>query len=156
MRILSWALLVLVFYCLQPSASLGAEKGASAEYVGGTVASLEKHPNCKINITDEAFLRFLGRKTEVRVSYSQINLIEYGQKVDRRYAMAILVSPMFLLSKKRQHYLTIGYTDEEGDQQAAVFKVDKGQIRSVLVSLEARTGQKIQYQDGEARKAGKG
>jgi hypothetical protein len=34
--------------------------------------------------------------------------------------------------------------------------VDKGDIRSVLVSLEARTGRKVQYQDDEARKAGKG
>ena len=63
---------------------------------------------------------------------------------------------MFLLSKSRKHFLTIGYMDEEGKQQALVFRVDKGGIRSALVSLEARTGLKVQYQDEEARKAGKG
>jgi hypothetical protein len=37
-----------------------------------------------------------------------------------------------------------------------VFRVDKNAIRATLVSLEARTGVKIQYQDEEARKAGRG
>jgi hypothetical protein len=37
-----------------------------------------------------------------------------------------------------------------------VFRVDKNGIRAMLVGLEARTGQKVQYQDPEARKAGKG
>jgi hypothetical protein len=37
-----------------------------------------------------------------------------------------------------------------------VFRVDKGDIRSVLASLEARTGRRVEYQDQEARKAGKG
>jgi hypothetical protein len=34
--------------------------------------------------------------------------------------------------------------------------VDKNGIRPALVSLEARTGLKVQYQDQEARKAGRG
>jgi hypothetical protein len=37
-----------------------------------------------------------------------------------------------------------------------VFRVEKGDIRSVLVGLEARTGRRVEYQDDEARKAGKG
>jgi hypothetical protein len=63
---------------------------------------------------------------------------------------------MFMLAKTRKHFLTIGYTDEEGRQQAIVLRVDKNDIRSTLVSLEARTGLKIHYQDEEARKAGRG
>jgi hypothetical protein len=34
--------------------------------------------------------------------------------------------------------------------------VEKNGIRPMLVILEARTGLKVQYQDPEARKAGKG
>jgi hypothetical protein len=37
-----------------------------------------------------------------------------------------------------------------------VIRVEKGDIRSVLTGLEARTGRRVEYQDGEARKAGKG
>ena len=36
-----------------------------------------------------------------------------------------------------------------------VFRVDKNGIRATLVGLEARTGLKVQYQDEQARKAGK-
>jgi hypothetical protein len=36
----------------------------------------------------------------VQVPYERVNLLEYGQKVDRRLAMAIVISPMFMLSKK--------------------------------------------------------
>ena len=88
--------------------------------------------------------------------YEHINLLEYGQKVDRRLLMAVVISPMFLLAKSRKHFLTVGYTDEDGRQQAMVFRVDKNGIRAMLVGLEARTVLKVEYQDPEARKAGKG
>ena len=109
-----------------------------------------------LNTNGVDFLSFKAKKSQVQVSYAKINLLEYGQKVDRRYMAAFLLSPLFLLSKSRQHFLTVGYTDETGHQQAMVFQVSKGSVRSVLVSLEARTGLKVQFQDGEARKAGKG
>jgi hypothetical protein len=82
--------------------------------------------------------------------------VEYGQTVSRRIAEAVLISPLLLLSKSRKHFVTIGYVDEEGKQQALVFRVQKGDIRSVLASLEARTGRRNEYQDNEARKAGNG
>jgi hypothetical protein len=37
-----------------------------------------------------------------------------------------------------------------------IFRVSKNDIRALLVSLEARTGRKVTFQDEEARKAGKG
>jgi hypothetical protein len=37
-----------------------------------------------------------------------------------------------------------------------VLQVGKEEIRPLLVSLEARTGRRVEYQDDEARKAGKG
>ena len=89
----------------------------------------------------------------MRVAYDRVNLVEYGQQVDRRLALALVISPVFLLSKSRKHFLTIGYSGEDGKQQAMVFRVDKNSIRPTLVSLEARTGQKVQYQDEQARKA---
>ena len=85
--------------------------------------------------------------------YRQINLLEYGQKADRRILAAVLISPIFLLSKKRDHFLTIGYADPQGHQQALVLKVEKRDLRSVLASLEARTGLRVTFQDNEARKA---
>ena len=105
---------------------------------------------------DEHYFAFYSAKSHVRVAYDHINLLEYGQQVDRRLALAVVISPMFLLSKKRSHFLTLGYLDEEGSHQALVFRVDKNGIRATLASLEARTGVRIQFQDEEARKAGHG
>lgn len=134
----------------------GLRAQSRAEYVGGTVSKLESGAPGAIQVTDERYFAFYTKKTQVRVAYEHINEIEYGQKVDRRLLMAVVISPVFLLSKKRKHFLTVGYTDEEGHHQAMVFQVDKNDIRATLASLEARTGVRIHYQDEEARKAGHG
>jgi hypothetical protein len=135
---------------------VAAEDGISVRYIGGTVASLPDEAGGRIRTTDEVFFEFRGKGREVHVPYGKVNLLEYGQNVNRRLGLAVAISPLFLLSKSRRHYLTIGYTDSAGKQQAMVFQVDKSKIRAVLVSLEARTGLEVQYQDAEARKAGKG
>jgi|SRR5579871_4633129 len=134
----------------------GLQAQSHAEYIGGTAAQLSSGNAGSIEVADNAYFAFYSKKAQVRVPYERINLLEYGQKVDRRLAMAIIISPVFLLSKRRQHFLSIGYTDDDGKQQALIFKVAKGGVRSTLVSLEARTGLKVQFQDEEARKAGKG
>ena len=126
------------------------------EYVGGTLAAVASGAGGSMELSDSRYFAFYTRGTQVRVPYDRINLLEYGQKVDRRLLMAVVISPMFLLAKSRKHFLTVGYTDDDGKQQAMVFRVDKNGIRAALVGLEARTGQKVQYQDPEARKAGKG
>jgi hypothetical protein len=126
------------------------------QYVGGTVAALAGGTAGSVEISDERYFAFYAKNTQVRVPYDHINLLEYGQKVDRRLLLAAVISPLFVLSKTRKHFLTVGYTDDDDKQQALVFRVDKNDIRSTLVGLEARTGLKVQYQDPEARKAGKG
>ena len=151
-QLIDVALCVILLALFIPSAFAQSK----AEYVGGTVSSIESGRSGELETVDDQYLAFYSNGPSVRVAYDKVNLIEYGQKVDRRLIEAIVISPMFLLSKTRKHFLTIGYTDDEGKQQALVFRVDKKKIRAVLVILEARTGMKVQYQDTEARKAGKG
>jgi hypothetical protein len=146
---------VSILPALSPLLQAGSP-GDRVQYVGGTVAELPGKSPGRIQITDpEAFL-FESRGVIIRVPYSTITNLEYGQRVDRRYLAAILISPLLLLSKRHTHFLTVGYTDSGGKQQAMVFEVGQGAVRSVLVSLEARSGRKVEYQDEEARKAGKG
>ena len=135
-------------------APLGAT--TRVEYAGGTDRDLVPGVSGSIDLADDQYMALYTGKTQIRIAYTRINLLEYGQKVDRRLLLAIAISPAFLLSKSRKHFLTVGYNDETGRQQAMVFRVDKNGIRATLVSLEARTGLKIQYQDEEARKAGRG
>jgi len=142
--------------CLLILTLVAACGAAKVEYAGGTDKDLTPGVSGSIDLGDERYLALYTGSKQVRIAYTRINLLEYGQKVDRRLALAVVLSPAFLLSKSRKHFLTIGYNDEGGRQQALLFRVDKNGIRATLVSLEARTGLKIQYQDEEARKAGRG
>jgi hypothetical protein len=156
MRAFAWALLITMSGDALPPLLLAGDPGSRAQYIGGTVAGLPSKSEGNINLTDEEALLFRTKQASVRIPYDKINTIEYGQRVSRRYVSAVLISPVLLLAKSRKHYLTVGYTDEQGRQQALVFQVHKGEVRSVLVSLEAKTGRKVEFQDEEARKAGKG
>jgi hypothetical protein len=132
-----------------------ADAGVKAQYIGGTVPGISAKSSAHLDLTRADALFFLSGPVELRIDYRRINTIEYGQTVSRRYTEAILISPLLLLSKTRKHFVTIGYVDPEGNQQALVFRVEKGDIRMVLASLEARSGRRVEYQDDEARK-GKG
>ncbi len=132
------------------------EPGGRAQYVGGTNGELRVKAEGMLQTTDAAEMRFATKQLSVHVPYENITNIEYGQKVSRRYLEALLISPILLLAKRRVHFLTVGYTDTDGKQQAMVFQLNHGDIRVVLVGLEARTGRKVEYQDEEARKAGNG
>lgn len=130
--------------------------GSRAEYIGGTRPDIPANRSGDIQVVDDTYFVFLSKNVQVKVPYERINLLEYGQKVDRRYLAAVVISPLFMLAKKREHFLTIGFQDDDGRQQAMVFRVDKNDIRLALVELEAKTGREVQYQDDEARIAGKG
>jgi hypothetical protein len=124
--------------------------------MGGTVAGMSMKSGAQIEFLEDDAFSLTTKNKAVRVPFADVNTIEYGMRVSRRYMEAILISPVFLVAKKRTHFLTIGYADEHGQQQAMVLQVGKDEIRTLLVSLEARTGRRVEYQDEEARKAGKG
>jgi hypothetical protein len=135
---------------------LQAAPSTHVHYVGGTLAQLPHKTAGSLVVGDEDSFTFHAAETTVRIPYRNVNMLEYGQKVSRRYLEAVIISPVFLLAKRRAYFLTIGYTDAAGRQQAMVFQVGSKEIRPILVSLEARSGRKVEYQDDEARKSGKG
>ena len=128
-----------------------------AVYIGGTVKGLKENTEGIMSTKDEKQLFFdYNKKDQFTIPYDRVDSLEYGQKAGRRVGLAIAVTPIALLSKKRRHYLTINYTDADDKQQAAVFELGKDIVRVTLSSLEARTGRKIEYQDEEARNSSKG
>jgi len=139
-----------------PLALAAAEPGFKVELVGGTPGQFPARASIRLDLSDADSMLLRADKSELRVSYQKVNTLEYGQTVSRRYAAAVLISPVLLLSKSRKHFVTLGFTDGEGKQQALVLRVDKGDIRSVLAGLEARTGRRVEFLDDDARKAGKG
>lgn len=160
LRSRAWLTACALLFAFVSQASLppafGAGLGGKVELIGGTTKNFSNKAGGRLETADEAELRFITKSSTLAIPYARVVLLEYGQKVDRRYVTALLVSPLFLLAKSRRHYLTIGYEDEAGRQQAVIFQVAKDDVRPVLVGLEARTGRRVTYQDEEARKGGKG
>ena len=136
-------------------------------YYGGTVPEFKdaKHPiDGRLLTTDDAALQFIYQKEQmVSIPYAKFIDIEYGQKSGRRVGAAvastILLGPiglLFLMSKKQQHFVTIGFKDAADKEQVAVFRVDKDAVRTLLPILEARSGKKIIYQSKGAEKKATG
>jgi hypothetical protein len=148
----AWLVVPIGLALLVPGA---AGQGVKAQCVGGTLAGSSSKLLTRLDLTGPEAMEFACGKTEFRIPYKRIGAVEYGQLVSRRYAAALLLSPMLLLSKERRHYVTLAFADERDAQQAIVFRVDKADIRSMLASLEARTGRRVEYQDDEARKGAK-
>jgi hypothetical protein len=132
------------------------DAGSRAQYVGGTVPGLKNKSGVRIALLQEDYLSVSASHESFQIAYKDVTNLEYGMRVSRRYVEAALISPVFLVAKKRSHFLTIGYLDKDGRNQAMVLEIGKDEIRPLLVSLEARTGRRIDYQDEDARKAGKG
>jgi len=132
------------------------DTGTRVRYAGGTVAGIPNKAELHIAMVDADNIRIETRAMPLLIPFRDVNTLEYGLHVTRRYLEAVLISPAFLLAKKKSHFLTIGFTDADGRHQALVLEVGSGDIRALLVSLEARTGRRIEFQDEEARKAGKG
>jgi hypothetical protein len=124
--------------------------------MGGTLAGVASGLNGRVHISDPDVLLFESARSALEIPFENVNYLEYGQQAGRRHLLAATVSPFFLLSKSRKHYLTISFKDAAGRQQAVVFQIDKKDVRAVLAGLEARTGLKVDYQDAEARKSAGG
>ncbi len=87
-------------------------------YVGGTVTAVKENTEGKLGAAENTLV-FQYKSGKITIPYEQVNSLEYGQKAGRRLGLAVAISPLFLLSKKRKHYLTIGFLDENKKQQAA-------------------------------------
>jgi hypothetical protein len=134
-------------------AGLGSDK---TEYIGGTENQIKEGTEGTSSAKDEKNFVFEYKGGSLAIPYSEVDDLEYGQKAGRRVGLAIAVSPWLLLSKKRRHFLTVGWKDEQDKQHAAVFELGKSITRTTIATLEARTGKKVDYQDDEARKSGLG
>ena len=131
--------------------SLVALDKDGAMYVGGT-ANVPAKTEGILNTASEVEASFTFKGGGITIPYKGITSIEYGQKAGRRIGVAILVSPIALLSKKRKHYVTIGYKDTKNADQGVVLELGKDSVRGALTTLEARSGKKIEYESEDAKK----
>lgn len=143
-------------------------KGAA--YFGGTLTTFggAKDPVeglIDTSRTDQLVFTATDKKFKGKtfaIPYAKILDLEYGQKAGRRVGAAVattvLLGPLGLLtlfSKKRNHFLTIGFKDDADQDQVAIIELGKDIVRTTMPIMETRSGKKIEYQDDEARKASK-
>jgi hypothetical protein len=121
-------------------------------YVGGTLTDIPKRTEGKLLLDAGNEATFASRKGSFKIPYANISSLEYGQKAGRRVGAAVVVTPLFLLSKKRKHFLTVGFTDSEGQSHGAVLEIGKKHVRNIINTLETRSGKQVEYESEEARK----
>ena len=90
-------------------------------------------------------LEFQNEKGQqiVEIPYDKIKSILYEKTSRPRYAEAILISPFFLFSKTKKHFLTFQYTDEKGEGKFMMLHLDKSNATDIVNTAEADTGQKV-------------
>jgi hypothetical protein len=80
----------------------------------------------------------------VTIPYDKIKSLLYEKTSRPRYAEAILVSPFFLFSKTKRHFLSIQYTDANGAGAFCMLHMDKGNSNDIVNTAEAETGKHIE------------
>jgi len=131
-----------------------AVRGRKAMYTGGTIGPIERGTKGILDCSEGSDLVFTAHKQELlRVPFSNVTSIEYGQHAGRRIRAVLLGGGWPLLfSHKRRHYLSIGFTDLAGNSQGAVFELAKHTVRTTLAALKARTGKEIEFDSEDAKK----
>jgi hypothetical protein len=132
-------------------AALAAVRGDEVMYVGGTMG-LPEGTEGQLDTSDARVLRFKSAKGNFEIPYDGVTSLEYGQKAGRRLGVAITLTLWALFSKKRKHFLTIGFKDANDQPQGVVLELPKGKPKSVITIIEARSGVKCEYESEEARK----
>lgn len=131
---------------------LAAVRGAEVMYVGGTIGGLPEATEGRLDTSDAKAMRFTSSKGQFEIPYEGITSIEYGQKAGRRLGVALTITVWALFSKKRKHFLTVGFKDANDKPQGVVIELPKGTPKSIITTLEVRSGRRCEYESEEARK----
>jgi hypothetical protein len=119
--------------------SANADNKKTATRIGGTLSFNN----------DKKAVEFLSDKEvpAFSIKYDAIKSMLYERTSTPRYVAAILVSPFFLFSHSKKHYLTIQYTDDAGAGQFVSIHLDKKNAREVVATAEAATGKKVEREE---------
>jgi hypothetical protein len=128
----------------------GALKFSRAEYMKATATGQKKaEPTIKGDLCFDP----AAKKVEFRsgkgdpafsISYAAIKSLFYEQANKPRYTEAVLISPLFLLSHSKKHFLTIQYTDSAGAGQYVIVHLDKKNAQEAIAAAESQTGKTVE------------
>src|SRR5665213_1147147 len=96
---------VLILLALSSLLQAG-DAGSRVVYVGGTIPGVPNKSGARIEILQDDALKLSLHGDSLMIPYKDVNTLEYGMRVSRRYVEVALISPIFLLGKKKTHFLT--------------------------------------------------
>ena len=144
-------LALIVAFSGLPLAEASVSSG-EVMYVGGTIPKLPEGTMGKLETSSDKVLVFTSPKGRFEIPYEEVTSLEYGQKAGRRLGVALTISIWALLSKKRKHFLTIGFNDANEKPQGVVLEIPKGTAKTYITIIEVRSGKKVEYESEEAKK----
>jgi hypothetical protein len=132
---------VVLILAVSVAQSPAAVRGDRAAYIGGT-ASLKQGLQGKLDLGSPSELVFSADESTLKIPYRQVTSLEFGQKIGRRVGATIALGVTtlgigalpVLFSKKKHHYLTVGYTADSANE-AAVFELGERYVRTTLATL---------------------
>lgn len=133
-------------------AASAAVTGTNCLYVAGTVPGVAQNTAGHLDLSNPQKLIFNAKAgSGFTIVWNRIRTVEYGQKAGRRLGLALATgSSWVLLSSKRRHFLTLGYTDAAGHSQGVLLELAKNEVAGDLVVIEARSGRKVEYESADA------
>jgi hypothetical protein len=141
------------------TAGLLFAQGAGARYLGGTLGGgpqitqfkCDGAPRGTLAATSESALVFDGgAKARITVDYGQISAVLFGVETAARAGFCYPWDSYVQFTKKRHYLLTLMFRDGRGDEQAAVFELDKAAVRSTLAAIELHAGKQVEFTDAFA------
>ncbi len=107
--------------------------------------------NVTLTFNDSALLiRPAGKATfaERTIPYTRVKNAVYEFSSERRWGAAVIVSPLFLLSKSKKHWFTlVCKAEKEADaEEEVVFRLDKSNYANILDTFEKSSGTKIRME----------
>jgi len=96
-------------------------------------------------------IRERGRQgTGSSIPFDAITLMAYERSAHPRAETAFFISPMFLMSSSKKHWLTIEYAKGE-KKDLALLRLDKNEYQRALATIKAATGKEIERLTDEGR-----
>ncbi len=130
--------------------AFAAEKFACAEYFQATRAG-QKKAEAGVNGT----LIFDGNSKKVEflnptgtpafsINYDAIRSMQYERTGQPRYLAAVVISPAFLLTRAKKHYLTIDYNDQSGEAHSVIVRLNKRNAQNAVATATAQTSKSVE------------
>jgi len=130
--------------------SFAAERFACAEYFAATPAGQKKAEagvkGTLIFDPSSKKVEFLNPKgtPAFSINYDTIRGMQYERTDQSRYVAAVLISPAFLLTRSKKHYLTIEYNDQSGEAHSVIVRLNKRNARKAVATATAQNSKSVE------------